>query len=184
MKVPILKTERLVLRPITLDDAPAFQKYFNDWDIIKHMRVFVPWPYPDDGAITYICDDVLPKITEGKLWAWAITLKDGEGEAIGLINYRSGAEAGGNSGFWLAKKYQRQGLMSEAVFAVNDFRFDSLDVDSFVLSNVKGNIGSRRIQEQSGAIYLYDEHDEYHSGDVAEIWTITKESWLKAQNFK
>ncbi len=125
MMIPILETKRLILRPITLADVPAVQKYFNDWDIIKHMSIAVPWPYPDDDALTHIRDDVLPKMAAGESYVWVITM--------------------GN-----------------------------------IVSNAKDNTSSRRVKEKAGAIYLHDEIVKHHSGDIAEIWQITKESWMQA----
>jgi hypothetical protein len=51
---PILQTQRLTLRPLALSDAPAIQRHFNNWNIIKHLAAVVPWPYPDNGAETFI----------------------------------------------------------------------------------------------------------------------------------
>jgi len=62
MKTPALETERLILRPLTLDDAPAIQKYFNDWHIIKNLSKAVPWPYPANGAENFIKENALPRM--------------------------------------------------------------------------------------------------------------------------
>lgn len=165
------------MRPITLGDAPAVQKYFNDWNIIKHMSVKVPWPYPDDGALTHIRDDVLPKMGTGEWLVWAITLKGGNDEAIGMINFRTIEMEDGHRGFWLAKSYQGQGFMTEAVYAVNDFVFNVLGLDYFHVHNAKDNGASRRIKEKTGAIFLSEISAPHHSGDTAEIWKVTRESW-------
>ena len=50
MATPILTTERLMLRPLALSDAPAIQRHFNNWNIIRNLAAVVPWPYPADGA--------------------------------------------------------------------------------------------------------------------------------------
>ena len=34
---PTLQTERLILRPLALSDAPAIQRHFNNWNIIQHL---------------------------------------------------------------------------------------------------------------------------------------------------
>ena len=39
---PTLQTERLVLRPLALSDAPAIQRHFNNWNIIQHLAQVVP----------------------------------------------------------------------------------------------------------------------------------------------
>ena len=54
MDTPNIQTRRLILRPLALSDAPAIQRHFNNWNIIKNMATVVPWPYPDDGAETFV----------------------------------------------------------------------------------------------------------------------------------
>jgi RimJ/RimL family protein N-acetyltransferase len=51
---PVLKTQRLILRPLVPADAPAIQRRFPRWEIVRYLNPRVPWPYPDDGAIRFI----------------------------------------------------------------------------------------------------------------------------------
>ncbi len=55
-----LTTDRLKLRPISLSDAPALQRHFVRWEITRNLSATVPWPYPEDGAYTFIRDTILP----------------------------------------------------------------------------------------------------------------------------
>ena len=75
MRPPVLETERLRLRPVTLDDAPAIQRYFGTWAVIQHLSTQVPWPYPPDGALRFLEDTLLPDVAAGKCLFWGITLK-------------------------------------------------------------------------------------------------------------
>ena len=52
------ETRRLILRPLALSDAPAIQRHFNNWNIIRHLAQVVPWPYPEDGAETFIAREL------------------------------------------------------------------------------------------------------------------------------
>jgi len=54
MATPILTTERLTLRPLALSDAPAIQRHFDNWNIIRNLATVVPWPYPADGAESFV----------------------------------------------------------------------------------------------------------------------------------
>jgi len=54
MQTPTIETRRLNLRPLALSDAPAIQRHFDNWNIIKNLATLVPWPYPQDGAETFI----------------------------------------------------------------------------------------------------------------------------------
>ncbi len=53
---PPLETERLLLKPIELADAPAIQRLFPRWEIVQYLDTWVPWPYPPDGAERYLRD--------------------------------------------------------------------------------------------------------------------------------
>ena len=73
--VPTFNTNRLVIRELVESDAAAYAKYFVNYEIIRHLGGQVPWPYPDDGVINYIRNDIL--LFQGKeKWVWAIALKE------------------------------------------------------------------------------------------------------------
>jgi len=87
MNAPTIQTRRLVLRPLALSDAPAIQRHFNNWNIIKNLASVVPWPYPDDGAETFVRLQ-LGRIAAGEeIYQWVLALRFGDGEAIGNIHF-------------------------------------------------------------------------------------------------
>jgi ribosomal-protein-alanine N-acetyltransferase len=182
MKTPILQTERLTLRPVTLADAPAVQKYFNDWEIIRHLSLMVPWPYPDDGAEIFLAKALLRMKEEGH-HVWAITLKKpGPGEAIGLVDFGIGRETD-DRGFWLARPFQGKGYMTEAITAVQDYLFFEEGLERFYVRNAKSNSGSRRVKEKTGAVFLRIIEFPHHDGDTqSEVWEVTRENWAKLRN--
>ncbi len=182
---PTLETERLILRPVKIEDAPAIQKHFNNWNIIKNLLDTVPWPYPDDGAEDYLKNMVLPLIEKGETYVWTLNLKDKPNEPIGLIEYRHVTDRDDNRGFWLAEPYWKQGLMTEAVSAVNEFIFDDLKVQRIIVCNFKGNEASRRVKEKTGAVYIGTCEKPHHEGKIkSEMWELTAENWrkFKAEN--
>src|SRR5579884_3444552 len=117
--VPELQTERLILRPLTLDDAGQVQLIFPRWEVVRYLAARVPWPYPPDGALTYYRDDALPAMARGDEWHWTLRLKSIPHQVIGSISLIKGNKD--NRGFWLGEAWQRQGYMSEASEAVNDY---------------------------------------------------------------
>ena len=77
---------------MALSDAPAIQRHFNNWNVIRTLATVVPWPYPDDGAKTFIKRE-LAKIAAGEeIHHWVLALRPGDGEAIGNINFRPKAD--------------------------------------------------------------------------------------------
>jgi len=174
--IPTLETERLILRPLVLEDAEQTQVLFPHWDIVKYLAAPIPWPYPPDGAHQHYRDNALPAMERGEAWHWTLRLKSATEQLIGSVNLRISDKE--NRGFWLGLPWQRQGLMTEACTAVTDFWFDSLQRDVLRVSKAVGNAASRRISEKSGMRMVGTEERKYVSGRLlAEIWEITAAEW-------
>src|SRR5438046_332628 len=109
-----LETERLILRPLVLSDHVAIQKYFPHWEIVQYLNHLVPWPYPDNGAYEFLKYVALPGMEAGNQWLWGIIPKEGPNEVVGVIHLRR-QDKDGHRGFWLAREFQGQGYMTEAV---------------------------------------------------------------------
>jgi RimJ/RimL family protein N-acetyltransferase len=181
MNTPVLETPRLVLRPLALSDAPAIQRHFNNWNIIRQLSAAVPWPYPDDGAESFVRLQ-LEKMAAGEdIHHWVLALRRGDGEAIGNIHFRPHAESPeGDRGFWLAEPYWNRGLMTEAIVAVNDFAFLTLGVESFYVCNAASNPGSRRVKQKTAAEFVGYVDLPHHDGQTrSEKWRMTRENWLR-----
>jgi ribosomal-protein-alanine N-acetyltransferase len=180
MDTPTIQTRRLTLRPLALSDATAIQRQFNNWNVIKNLASVVPWPYPDDGAETFIKQQ-LGKIAAGEeIYQWVLVLKPGDGQAIGNIGFRLGADnPKGNRGFWIAEPYWNKGLMTEAITSVNDFVFRTLGLESFYVCNVVSNAASRRVKQKTGAEFVGYIELPHHNGQTkSEKWKVTRENWL------
>ena len=149
---PVLETERLVLRPLRLEDAPAIQEGFADWEVIRHLNGAVPWPYPADGALTHL-RQTLAKGERGEHLGWALTMKGGDDRAIGRIDlWPDDGVRRDMRGFWLARAYWGRGLMTEAAERVTAYAFEVLGWPRLLLGNAKDNVGSRRVKEKQGAV--------------------------------
>ena len=110
-----------------------------------------------------------------------LVLRGGDGEAIGNIRLRPWLDdPKGNRGFWLAERYWNQGLMTEAVTAVNDFAFRVLGVDVLYVCNAVTNEASRRVKQKTGAEFVGYIELAHHNGQTrAEKWRVTRKNWLR-----
>jgi ribosomal-protein-alanine N-acetyltransferase len=173
-----LESPRLILRPLELADAVRTQQLFPHWEIVKHLANRFPWPFPPDQALTYYRDMALPAMARGDEWHWTLRLRTDPAEHIGCISLFKGDS--GNRGFWLGLPWHRQGLMGEAVDAVNDFWFDVLGFAEMRVSKAIANIGSRRISEKNGMRIIETKDNDYISGRLpTEVWAITAEEWRR-----
>src|SRR5579863_4998120 len=105
MIVP-LETPRLLLCPLELADAEQTQKLFPHWEIVKFLGSHIPWPYPENGALTHYRDRALPGMKRGDEWHWSLRLKSQPGQLIGSISMMK--TENNNRGFWLGLDWQRQ----------------------------------------------------------------------------
>jgi [ribosomal protein S5]-alanine N-acetyltransferase len=176
--IPTLTTPRLILRPLELADADAIQNIFPQWEIVRFLASHVPWPYPADGALTYLRDTALPAMERGTEWHWSIRRKLAPERLIGAIGLMD--EPGNNRGFWLDPAFQGQGLMTEACAAVTDYWFETLERSVLQAPKAIANVPSRRISERSGMRLIEKvEHDLVSGRLPAEIWEITREEWRR-----
>jgi ribosomal-protein-alanine N-acetyltransferase len=174
---PVLHTPRLILRPIELADAPQVQALFANWEIVKLLNSVVPWPYPPDGAETYIRVVALPAAARGKQWMWTIRLQAEPDQVIGTIGLTANDQEE-NRGFWLGSRWQRQGFMTEACEVVTDYWFETLQFPVLRTTKAVANTASRRISEKQGMRLVATIEKDFVSGRLpSELWEITADEW-------
>jgi [ribosomal protein S5]-alanine N-acetyltransferase len=172
----VLESERLILRPLEIEDAARAQELFPHWEIVKFLDAVVPWPFPEDGVLVYYRDVALPAIARGEEWHWTLRLKSVPEELIGSIALIR--KENHNRGFWMALPWQERGLMTEAVEVVTDYWFDVLGFSVLRAPKAIGNVASRRISEKTGMRLVGIKMSNYVCGPMStEIWEITVEEW-------
>jgi RimJ/RimL family protein N-acetyltransferase len=173
---PALETARLILRPVEMADAPAIQRIFAQWEVVKHLNAGVPWPYPEDGAEAFFRDVTFPAIARGECWAWSIFPKAEPDRLIGRIDLGINEEA--NRGFWLDPAWQRQGLMTEAADITTDYWFETLGQPVLRIFKAVDNEASRRISLTQGMRCIATVEKDYVCGRLpSEVWEITADEW-------
>ena len=174
---PLLITRRLTLRPLEARDAPAIQRIFPQWEVVRWLHASVPWPYPPDGAETHIAQCLASRERDEKLH-WAITLK-GSDELRGRIDlWPFDGRNRDMRGFWLDPELQGQGLMTEAANAVTRYAFETLEWPHLYLTNAVENRASGRVKEKQGAVEIDRELHAFVSGEMdRQVWLLTREAW-------
>lgn len=171
-----LETRRLLLRPLELEDAEDAERLFPQWEIVQYLTAAIPWPFPKGTVLPRYRDIILPAIERGEQWHWSLRLKDSPDRMIGKISLQ--IDEWDNRGYWLGLPWQRQGLMTEAVAAVNDFWFDELGFSVLRAPKAVANIASRRVSEKTGMRLIATLERDYVSGRLpAGIWEITADEW-------
>lgn len=177
---PLIETTRLILKPLERNDAGAIQAVFPQWEIVRYLTAAVPWPYPEDAAQHYVDNVALPAIAQGQGWSWTLRRRENPDELIGLIELRD--VENDNRGFWLVPEWQRNGFMTEACQAVNDFWFRTLGREVMRVPKAAINAGSVMISRHSGMRLIKTGKKEYVAGLLDyQLWEITREEWCQRQ---
>lgn len=140
MTFPIeIFTERLRLRPFTLEDKEAVFEYAKE----KEANRYLPWP-PHETV-----KDSLNAIEEIYLphGAYAVMYQRKLVGCIDLFRRESGEY---ELGYVLNKKYHGRGIMTEAAKAVVKTAFEHSQIDKINSSYITENIASARVLEKAG----------------------------------
>jgi RimJ/RimL family protein N-acetyltransferase len=147
---PTLTTDRLLLRPFTLDDAPAVQQLAGAIEIAE-MTASIPHPYEDGMAETWIRGQK-DRYARGEVANFAIVLR-GKGRLIGSIGLRiESSHERAALGYWVGKPYWGHGYCTEAARAVLRYGFENLDLHRIYATHFARNPASGRVMQKLGMV--------------------------------
>jgi ribosomal-protein-alanine N-acetyltransferase len=141
-------THRLLLRPVTLDDAAAiFTAYARDPEVTRYV-IWSPHRHLDDTR--EFLQRCLDRRAAGWEFTWAICQPDGT--LIGSFALRiDGHKA--NTGYGIARPYWGQGYATEALQAVVEWALLQPEIYRVWATCDFENPGSARVMEKAGMTY-------------------------------
>ena len=142
----IIETDRLALRPLTLDDAGWIAETSSRWDVAQNLAV-VPVPNPALGVELFILSVRVRESRYGGA-VRAVTLRE-TGEPIGLIAAPSKGDGSYGLGYWFAPTAWGQGYATEAGQAMID-AVRANGAQSVHAGCFEGNDASQRVLEKLG----------------------------------
>lgn len=143
MERPELRTKRLHLRPMQADDVDRIVEYLSDFEVSKRLAR-AQHPYERRHALDWVARNQTSRLVDQT----GFVLDAGQG-LTGSIGFHL-IEDIPNVGYWLAKPFWGQGLMSEAVRSVIAWMFEKSDHRLIRSGIFEGNEASLRIQENLG----------------------------------
>lgn len=153
----IFETERLILRPWTIDDADSLYKYAKN-----------PLVGPIAGWPVHTSVDNSREIIKSVLSAseiYAACLKENN-KAIGSIGLLIGEKSNINIpedeaeiGYWIGVPFWGQGLIPEALRELMRYAFDDLGMKQLWCGYFDGNEKSKKVQEKCGFQYHHTNKD-------------------------
>jgi [ribosomal protein S5]-alanine N-acetyltransferase len=142
-----LETPRLILRPWTLEDLPAFERISNDPDVADFTASFV-YPQPEG----WVRERLEKTIGAQGSWGYSFAVIWRETNEI-VANVGLGLEpkrARGELGYMCARDWRGRGIVPEAITALNAWAFANLELNRIQACHFPRNPASGRVLEKAG----------------------------------
>jgi RimJ/RimL family protein N-acetyltransferase len=153
--LPVIETERLILRPPKLGDEKPLNQAINR--SLPELQRWMPWASDPSiqPTIQYVKNGVASWLSESpRDFPMVIILKESQ-QIIGAsgFNDRSKPEVPlFEIGYWLETAFTRQGYTTEMVKALTLFAFQSFHAARVQIVTQVGNDASRKVAEKCGFI--------------------------------
>lgn len=134
-----IRTQRLILRDATLDDAPCYALGVGEYEVARFLTP-VPYPYTLAMAVDWL-RQVRPASPERSLLVIELP---GKG-FIGCVSLLS------ELGFWIARPHWNRGYVTEAATALLDWHFAGTQSHVVVSSAQHNNAASLAVQKSSAS---------------------------------
>lgn len=177
--LPILETERLLLRCLNLNDAEDLFEYASDPEVSKYNT----WTVHQSLADTkHFLNTVVERYQNYELADWGIVHKADKKliGTCGLANWIQDQRRA-EIGYALSRKYWGQGYMPEAVHSVIAFGFRMMKLNRVEGRCTISNTASARVMEKVGMKFegVLRQH-LFAKGSFYDVkmYSILKEEWL------
>ncbi len=184
-KFPTLETERLLLRPITLDDVDAIFRVMSDPQVIRY---FGQLPMGSRTEAVQRVEGIQAAFQERRGTRWAITHRV-TGEFLGSCGFwrLEYVHERGELGYELAPPWWGRGVMTGAVGAALTFGFVTMGLHSVEAQIHPANRGSRRVLEKLGFVQEGYFHENYYDPVEATftdtaVFSLLQATWLQHVN--
>lgn len=173
-----IKTERLVLRRFTVDDADLA---FKNWESDERVTKFLSWdPHksPEETKKLFLewCDAYENPTT----YNWAIEYDGQPIGSISVVRISSNHEYA-ELGYCMGFDFWGKGIMTEAVKGVIDFLFNEVGMNRIGICHAVENPASGKVAEKCGLTYEGIQRERFKSrwGEFLDIkmWSILKGEW-------
>ena len=149
-KPPVLKTDRLILRPIELTDADSIFAYAKNPNVSR----FTLWEVHQStqDSLNYIKDYIFDYYSQGVPEPFGIALKENPQKIIGTVGcfWNSKSAKAMELAYAIAEEYWGRGITAEASKTVMNYCFEEFGLRRIQARCKVENLGSRRVIEKVG----------------------------------
>jgi len=152
-ELPDIQTERLLLRKVTIDDAPDLLVSTSDPEVARYTT----WePYDSVKQAEDFLRSVISNYERDEPANWGLELRENE-RFIGMCGFMADSwdpeHARASLGYAIGREHWGRGLVSEAVRAAIQFGFEKLSLNRIEARCVAENTASERVMQKAGMGY-------------------------------
>lgn len=138
-----IETDRLLLRRISLLDAPKLFEYWSDEEVTKHMNIS---QFSNESEAEAMISLLLALAASDQAFRWTIVNKR-DGEILGTCGFNNWDETNqrGEIGYELGRQFWGQGIMTEALNGLIHHGFDTMELNRIQALVEPENSLSRKI---------------------------------------
>lgn len=189
IRISVLESPRLLLRPLQSGDAEALTALLQDPTIAQWTNS-IPWPYSIDDARSFIASRTQAD-ERGESFVWAMCIKE-TSQLAGTIGFhdlhldRGRAELG----YWIGESFRGRGYTTEAAKRVLSWAFETAGFDRIQATYMPGNEASSAVMRKIGMQpegllrgygFKNGEHLDLHLQAVLRgdsTWMTTEQQWV------
>jgi RimJ/RimL family protein N-acetyltransferase len=176
---PVIRGERIYLRPAERSDVPTFVRWFTDADVLRNLAMRSPMSQA--GEEQWFDRMLAAQGTTD--YHFVICLRV-DGRPIGTVGLHGIDHLNGSAEFGIAigeRAEWGKGYGTEATLAICDFGFGELRLERIGLSVYAGNERGRRTYEKVGFVhegtlrrahFARSEHHDVH------VMSLLRDEWL------
>ena len=149
---PIINTKRLILRKLQIEDTPVLVELLNNRKITDNI-LNIPYPFQEPDAvfrIRYVHKGFVTK----ERYVFAI-IANTTGILVGEIAlHLQNKEYSAQLAYWVGEPHWNKGYATEAINAIIDFAFETLNLKNIYATCKSDNIASIKVLAKN-ALNLY-----------------------------
>ena len=183
--MPILRSDRIYLRPAERSDLPTFVRWFDDAEMARHLAVRAPFSL----AMEEKWFDQMVEHQGKDRYLFVICLA-ADGRPIGSADLREIDTENGNAAFGITigeKDEWGRGYGTEALQVICDFGFGQLRLERIQLDVYVDNARARRSYEKAGfQVEGTLRHGHFADGRFMDVvrMALLRDEWLAQERTK
>lgn len=178
--IPVLETERLRLRPFTLDDEAEVFALVSHPEVARFVRFEAHRTPAETRAFLQSAQQHYHRSDP---FSWAIVRREDE-RVIGSCGFvsQAGERQSAEIGYWLGKPYWGKGYAAEAARALVRFGFEQMNLERVEAKCFVENRAGQRVIEKLGMRFEGTDRSEMIKGEYPELrlYAVARQDWDSA----